>query len=407
LGRAAQLKLLACPEKATPVFSDKNVRKIIVSGVHADSIEIEMHSRRWKDTAMWKRHSRSKNGVASLVYPIALVALLGALSAASAEDFHIEEAGSPPNFDVARLKPGTIAFSDGADGAAAAASLIAFADWTQTLPAQKKFLSLYPAYAEPTITKAASADAAAGPVLEKLSVYVAQARFVLERPPGAFNLARYVTLPFLEKIDPAVKHKPIAAGDVTLPEPQGTGNANPDRKWCTGRTTLICIESTYKLEGKIPLGVMLVNKLRDTAKKVPDHIDFEGELSALAPADIDQAGLKELTGLDAAVAGVLEQNIFYVNQIMKFGKLLAVFQNHPTDANKTVVTAYMVLAIDESVLDKKKDFEKVPVLRNLVPAQVLMGQSSFNSGDSISAGLPKYARNEIRTIANLLAADKP
>ena len=142
-------------------------------------------------------------------------------------------------------------------------------------------------------------------------------------------------------------------------------------------------------------------------RKVPDHIDFEGELSALAPADVDQAGLKELTGLDTPVAGVLEQNIFYVNQIMKFGKLLAVFQNHPTDANKTAVTAYMVLAIDESVFDKKKDFEKVPVLRNLVPAQVLMGQSSFNSGNSISAGLPKYARNEIRTIANLLAADKP
>ena len=35
---------------------------------------------------------------------------------------------------------------------------------------------------------------------------------------------------------------------------------------------------------------------------------------------------KELTGLDTPVAGVLEQNIFYVNQIMKFGKLLAVFQ---------------------------------------------------------------------------------
>jgi hypothetical protein len=66
-----------------------------------------------------------------------------------------------------------------------------------------------------------------------------------------------------------------------------------------------------------------------------------------------------------------------------------------------------VLAINESVLDKKKDYEKVPVLRNLVPAQVLMGQSSFNSGDSISAGLPKYARNEIRTIAGLLAHDTP
>ncbi len=91
---------------------------------------------------------------------------------------------------------------------------------------------------------------------------------------------------------------------------------------------------------------------------------------------------------------------------MKFGKFFAVFQTHPTDPDKTVVTAFMSLAIEASVLDKKRDFENVPVLRNLVPAQVLMGQSSFNSGNSISAGLPKYARNEIRTVAGLLARDK-
>ena len=126
----------------------------------------------------------------------------------------------------------------------------------------------------------------------------------------------------------------------------------------------------------------------------------------MAPADLEQDGVKQLTGIDAPVAGVLEQNIFYVNQIMKFGKLFAVFQPHPADPNKTVVTAFVALAIDESVLDKKKEYENVPVLRNLVPAQVLMGESSFNSGDSISGGLPKYARNEIRTIADLLARDK-
>ena len=114
--------------------------------------------------------------------------------------------------------------------------------------------------------------------------------------------------------------------------------------------------------------------------------------------------MQELTRLDTPVAGVLEQDIFYVNQIMKFGKLLAVFQAHPADPDKTVVTAFMSLAIKASVLDEKRGFENVPVLRNLVPAQVLMGQSSFNSGDSISAGLPKYARNEIRTIAGILAA---
>jgi hypothetical protein len=90
---------------------------------------------------------------------------------------------------------------------------------------------------------------------------------------------------------------------------------------------------------------------------------------------------------------------------MKFGKLLAVFQNHPSDPSKTVVTAFMALAIKARVLDEKRDYENVPVLRNLVPAQVLMGQSSFNSGTSISAGLPKYARNEISMIAGILQKD--
>ena len=211
--------------------------------------------------------------------------------------------------------------------------------------------------------------------------------------------------PFLEKIDPAIKHKLIPATDISqLTDPQGTGNVNPDRKWCSGRNPLICIESTYKLEGKIPIGITLVNKLRDS-KKVADHIDFQSELAARLPADLDQSGLQELTALNTSVAGVLEQNIFYVNQIMKFGKFFAVFQAHPSDADKTVVTAFMALAIKASVLDEKRDFEKVPVLRNLVPAQVLMGQSSFNSGDSISAGLPKYARNEIKTVAGLLQAN--
>jgi hypothetical protein len=346
---------------------------------------------------MWMRHA------------IALVGLLGSLSAAGAQDFRIEDVASARSLNLAQLQPGIIAFSDQEGGAAGddAPNLIGFEDWARTRPVQKKFLSLYPGYTEPTVTKTASGGAGGGPVTGKLTMYVAQARFILDRPPSAINLSRYVTLPFLEKIDPAIKHKVIAPADVNPHrDPQGTGNDNPERKWCTGRTTLICIQSSYRLEGRIPLGIMLVNKLRDSAKKVSDQIDFESELSQPAAADLDQAGLKGLTGIEAPVAGVLEQNIFYVNQIMKFGKFFAVFQGHPADANKTVVTAFMALAVEEGVLDKKKEFEKVPVLRNLVPAQVLMGQSSFNSGDSISAGLPKYARNEIRTIAGILARDK-
>jgi hypothetical protein len=346
---------------------------------------------------MWTRHA------------IVLVGFVGFLcfaAAAEAQNFTIDDVAAARQADVAQLKSGTIAFSDhtGAGAINSETALMHFDDWASKDPIEKKFLALFPSYVEATIDK--PVDGKTSSIIEKLDVYVAQARFILDRAPGAVDAAHFVTLPFLEKIDPAIKHKQIAAADVvTFKDDPGAGNDNPDRKWCSGRATSICMQSIYKLEGKIPMGIMLVNKMRDSAKKVVDHIDFQSELSALPPADLDQAGLQELTKLGTPIAGVLEQNIFYVNQIMKFGKLYAVFQNHPTDANKTVVTAFMVLGIKARVLDEKRGFETVPVLRNLVPAQVLMGQSSFNAGDSISAGLPKYARNEIKTIAGLLAHD--
>jgi hypothetical protein len=326
---------------------------------------------------------------------------------AHAQDFRIDDVSSARKADVTRLAAQTIEFSDhtAAGGIDSETALTPFGTWASAHPAEKKFLALFPGYVEPMVTDDAAdgADsAAAKPFTEKLYMYVAQARFILPKAPASIDLSHYVTLPFLEKIDPAIKHKLISPADVTnFKDKAGTGNDNPDRKWCTGLAASICIQSNYKLEGKIPMGIMLVNKLRDS-KKVADHIDFQSELAALAPSDLDQAGLQDLTGLATPIAGALEQNIFYVNQIMKFGKFFAVLQAHPSDAGKSVVTAFMALAIKASVLDEKRNFETVPVLRNLVPAQVLMGQSSFNSGDSISAGLPKYARNEIKTVATLL-----
>ena len=347
---------------------------------------------------MWTRHAIVLFGL--------LIGLCGFAAVARAQDFHIDDVAAARSVNVADIKPGAIEFSDhtGSGAVDSETALVHFDEWAEKHPNEKKFLALFPAYIELAIGKSGSSnDGGAGPAIDKLYIYIAQARFVIDKAPGLIDLSRYVTLDFLQKIDPAITHTQISAPDPTqFKDDAIAGNDNPDRKWCTGRTTSICIQSSYKLEGKIPMGVLLVNKLRDT-KKVADHIDFQSELSALAPADLDQPGLQELTGLNTPITGALEQNIFYVNEIMKFGKLFAVFQNDPADANKTVVTAFMTLAIKASVLDDKRNFETMPVLRNLVPAQVLMGQSSFNSGNSISAGLPIYARNEIRTIAGLLA----
>ncbi len=169
--------------------------------------------------------------------------LFGSFAAAGAQDFRVEDVASVRNLDVAQLKPGTIAFSDqeantpGGDPT----KLIGFQEWARTQPVQKKFLAPFPSYSEPTVTKLARAVSA--PVTEKLTMYVARARFVIDRPPGAIDLSQYVTLAFLEKIDPAIKHKDLAAADINpFKDRQGMGNANPDRKWCTGRVTLVCIE---------------------------------------------------------------------------------------------------------------------------------------------------------------------
>jgi hypothetical protein len=322
---------------------------------------------------------------------------------AGAQEFRIEEAASPAELAVDRLKPRTIAFIDrpSEELIDPDTGLIRFEDWAQARPLEKQFLTPFPSYLEPTVE--ATVDGVRKRFKEKLHLYVGEARFALARPPGAIDLASFVALPFVERIDPAIKHKLIAPAEaVSAKDPRAVHNQHPLRRWCETRPVTICIHSRYQFEGKLPVGIQIANKLREGAKKIPDYLEFESELTLRPPAEVTEMGLAALTGLDTSPAGALEQSIFYVNQVMQFGKLLAVFQAHPTDAKQTVVTVFIALAVESNVLAKKKEFVKVPVLRNLVPAQVLAGKSSFNSGNSISAGLPIYARNQVKAIAAIL-----
>jgi len=42
-------------------------------------------------------------------------------------------------------------------------------------------------------------------------------------------------LPFIQSIDPSIKHEAIKASDVlTLKDERGQNNKNPDRAWCEG-----------------------------------------------------------------------------------------------------------------------------------------------------------------------------
>lgn len=333
---------------------------------------------------------------------LALVLLSAPFGGARAEEFRIEEVRSATAVPPAQLQPKTIVFSDHRDDKLTdpGTGLIRFADWSRAMPQRKRLLSLFPDYVEPTIQ--VTVNGITTSYTEKLHMYVVEARLLITKPPGAVDLTRFARLDVLETIDPAIKHRPIAA-DQARPYTgrESAHNRHPDRHWCEEPRSL-CIESHYALEGKLPTGIRLANKLEEGGKKISEFIEFQSEIRVWEPQEIERNDLASLTGLQSSVTGVLEQTIFDVNQMMQFGKLMAVLQEHPSNKGTTVATVFMVLAIETDVLERKREFESVPVLRNLIPAQVLMGKSSFNSGDSISAGLPNYTRNRIHAIASLL-----
>jgi len=330
-------------------------------------------------------------------------ALLITTGGAKAQSFQIEDVPSVEAVSVAQIKPRSIIFSDrGSDEIADAGGIfVRYEDWAKMRPLQQQFLSLYPGYSEPDLD--IIVDGTKKHYREKLHMYVAQARFVVAKPAASFDLARYVTLPFAQQLDPAIKHRLITSADTTRSkEPRHLHNQNPQRRWCEGRPTTICLHSTYKFEGRLPIGISLANKIREGSRQIADTLEFEGELTYVPAAEVDQRGLARLTGLTTPATGALEQSIFYINQVMQFGKLMAIAQQHPTDPGKTVATVFMTLAVESNILTKRKEYAQVPVLRNLVPAQVLAGKSSFNSGNSLSAGLPLYARNQVKAIAAFL-----
>jgi hypothetical protein len=336
------------------------------------------------------------------------VAVVGTLAApicaplgAWAQEFQMQEIATLPPLAAGTLAPRIIVFTDHRKDELVdpATGLIHFADWERSRPQQKQLMSLFPSFEEPMVT---GTEAAAKPRKRRLHVYVAEARFALAKPAASIDLSKLITLAMLEQLDPSIKHRLITAADVIPNKDPNSPNHSPKRQWCEGGGSLICIQSRYQLEGRLPIGIMLVNKIRETHKKIADFMEFQSELRVLPQNEIDQAVLAKATGIDTPVTGAIEQNIFYVNQIMQFGKFLAVLQSDPADAKKSVATALIALAVDSELFEKKKELENVPILRNLVPAQVLAGNSSFNTGNSISAGLPKYSRNRIKAVAALL-----
>ena len=329
--------------------------------------------------------------------------LAASVAGAGAQEFQIVKVASVAGSAVDNLKPKTIFFNDHrVDETSDKGAFIRFDEWSRTKPVQRQFLSLFPTYLrghDPSRHRrieeggeGRAADVHHRGALQAVSAGRLDRSCALRaRCPSSRASIRRSSIKIIKPSDVSV-----------LKDEKSANNKNPNRPWCEGPASRICTHSTYKLEGKLPIGIALANKLRDSDKKVSDTVEFESELRILKGSDLDEAALQKLTGVNTPVAGVLEQNMFYVNQVMRFGKLIAVVQPSPADANSSIATVMIALAVSSHTLDTKKKYQDVPVLRNMVPSQVLLGQSSFNTGNSLSAGLPIYVRNRIKAIAGML-----
>src|SRR5262249_26811962 len=235
------------------------------------------------------------------------------------QEFRVADVASPGGLAIEQLKPKTIAFFDRPSEQLVDpdSGLMRFEDWAQARPIEKQVLTPYPSYAEPYVE--AIVDGVRKRFKEKLQMYVGEARFALARPPGSIDLASFVSLPFVERIDSAVKHRLITSAEAVSPkDARSVNNQHPLRRWCETRPTTICIRSRYQFEGKLPVGIQIANKLRDGSKKIADYLEFESELTYRPPAEVTEMGMANLTGLTTPPVGALEQNIFYVNQVMQF-----------------------------------------------------------------------------------------
>jgi len=148
-----------------------------------------------------------------------------------------------------QLKPKTIVFADRPPENLTdpGTGFMRYEEWAKARPLEQQFLSLYPGYTEPNTDIVV--DGVQETIQEKLHMYVAAARFVLSRQPQSIDLARLITLPFVEQIDPAIKQRLISASEVTsTQESKVILQSESETAWCEGRPTVICVRSHYQLE---------------------------------------------------------------------------------------------------------------------------------------------------------------
>jgi hypothetical protein len=316
---------------------------------------------------------------------------------------------------VEQMQGGTIYYSDNSD------NVTAFADWaTQSTREEKELLGLYPGFVEPTVPIVINGVKKSR--VETMTMFISRARFVLDKPAQKINLADLISLEQIKKFDREMQHReiqptqlmsvavasqPVAnfqwcntskeSPEIARPQREtDLSHIDPKGQWCRGGGRFLCLESCYLFDTTRSIYVKGINTIVSSPDEKKDYgMAMQSETRAFnSEQELNPTySVKKLTGIETPVLGGLVQNIFYFNQIMQYGKVLMVLQSHPKDAQKSVITAFLVTGI------KTRTFMK----NQRMVGDVILGKyPRINSSTGLTAGLPKFTQNKIKAIASVL-----
>lgn len=295
---------------------------------------------------------------------------------------------------------------------------IPFTEWAAQYPQEKQLLGLFRDYQEPEVTYVKNGAVQTNRI--ELTMYILTLQFTVNKPASSINLPSLITKETIEKLDPETEHKVIQASE-TMPAVAGRGPV-PNYKWCKnkdyyklpdlvlpldhlkkgdhawcsqpGRAT--CFESCYPLSQVLRWFIGGYNK-RKPANRVAEHKDkgmaMQSEVRYFTNETEFGMKLAALTGINTPVRGIVETNMFYVNQILQYVKSVSVFQEDPRNPQQIVITTFTAAAVPTSTWSKDMG----------VVGLFLMGKAAgFNETSGIAAGIPTFAIDMAKSMKIIL-----
>lgn len=326
------------------------------------------------------------------------------------------------NLNGDSMKPGTVYFQFTEEPQA-------FTDWMNSNPNEYAYLALWDGYVEPTLVTRKRQMA----VTEKMTMFIAKSKSIINKPASSINLKATISLPFIQKMDSEIRHAQIApqqimpvmggqpkidnfaalcnkdGANIVRPSQELSLTAlnRPGQAWCADTSRSICIESCYLFNYGYRQFIGVYNALK--AENEFDKKDYGMATQSEIRYFVSDAEMGKkvpvaaLTGINSPVRGVYEQSLFYFNQLVQYGKVVSVFQEHPKDASKTIVTSFIAFGIQTSTYQKTHSLAGM----KFALKDVLMGKagSVLNSGTGITAGLPIYTQNIAKSMVKMLESN--